>query len=136
MELKTKFNLGDVVSAIESNLVFDKVHCKVCNGTGIATVKNYSKGVTCPECHGAGYTGEKSRYAFRVRTRSAIGKVSVEVYAGGVRDERYMLESTGIGTGSVYPADRLFLSDEEARAECEKRAAEYNAKYIKDGKLV
>jgi hypothetical protein len=36
------------------------------------------------------------------------------------REEKYMMEETGIGSGNVYPVDQLFATRQEAEIEAQK----------------
>lgn len=46
-----------------------------------------------------------------------IGQIEVRI---GKKDkkEKYMCVETGIGGGRVWPVDKLFLTEEDALAEC------------------
>lgn len=123
--LKPKFKVGQKVYAVSnrSDTRQKHVECDVCNSTG--TVEINGRSFTCPSCYGHtetehyGYKYEISYYA------ATIGKVEIQEYAPKYQcryksEIRYMLEETGVGSGTVWREERLFATEEEAKEFCEK----------------
>jgi hypothetical protein len=125
MKIETKFNLGDVVYGISKRIHQVKHTCGACNGAG--KVELNDKSFTCPECWGRGYTTTTEPMAWRVATDlfpSTIGRVGVVRYAKNYlkdndNETRYMVSSTGVGSGSLWSEESLFSSLEEAQAVCD-----------------
>lgn len=126
MEIKTKFNLNDTVYPIIRHVYNIVKECETCSGLGTVKINNTDKKITCPDCYGRGeheeWMPEKwvlSKYIGK------IGKVYVELYAKKYTSHKdtygYMLSSTGIGSGTCWREEDLFLSSEEAIKECELR---------------
>lgn len=64
-------------------------------------------------------------YRYYVSGKSIVGKIDVERYSSKHREyasckdeNKYMLESTGVGSGSVWREKDLFASEKEALEEC------------------
>jgi hypothetical protein len=132
MKIETKFNLGDVVYGISKRTQQVKHTCGACNGAG--KVELNGKSFTCPECWGRGHTTTTEPMAWRVSTDlfpSIIGRVEAIRYAENeLKDNdnatRYMVVSTGIGSGTLWSEESLFSSLEEAQAVCDAHNAEDN----------
>lgn len=127
MEIKSKFNLGDSVYRIDrySERVYKK--CPICDGVGYAMVGEHR--FTCTECNGCGGEYEYDPPVYHVNNEiGIIGRVQVTIYGKEwvERDMQeceitYMLDVTGVGSGTLHPEDQLFLTKEEAQAECDIR---------------
>ena len=126
MEIKTKFNLDDTVYPIVRHGYDGVKMCETCNGTGIVKINNKDKEITCPDCYGRG--GHKQWVLERWVLSDDIGKIGkVEValyskkYPDHKDEHRYMLSSTGVGSGTLWYESDLFISSDEAIKECELR---------------
>lgn len=126
MEIKTKFNLGEVVYPIRNYRREVTTVCSTCDGIGEVTLAG--KGYRCPECSGSGSMTYFEPVGWRPieEFASAIGKVSVEMYANQYHENnedriRYMLKATGVGSGNMWSEDDLFASMAEAQEECDRR---------------
>ena len=121
-----------------------KLPCRFCRGAGHFRVEG-AAGATgfadCPECRrrsGAGMDGVPSVVAvahppqWKASGPLTVGQIELRVQADDPdpddyhvkrepRDERYMVEETGVGSGSVYEVADLFASQEEAEEEAERR---------------
>ncbi len=123
MNITTRFSLGQTVWALWNTRADRLVNCECCGNTGKVVIAGQE--YICPKCHGAGqhkvYDGER----WYVETSGHIGRISPEIYEAG--DERtnisYMLDSTGIGSGTIWREANLCESREEAQAECDRRNA-------------
>lgn len=114
--------------------------CKVCDGTGeLSLAKGGS--VPCTEryrtCDGGRVTVAHVQ-PWGLFTYGMVGNVRFEVTAAQFRDHdedlepphtederkvQYMLNTTGIGSGSLWDEERCFPSRQAALAECERRNA-------------
>ncbi len=130
MKIETKYSLGDFVYQISTYKGNVKVptNCPVCKDEGI--VKLNKKDYCCPECRGYTYHTIEGDIKWYVKNEiGCIGKVGVEIYADKYKNKdeiKYMLDITGIGSGTLWEENRLFLTIEEAQAECDKRNKENN----------
>lgn len=121
MKIETKYNIGDLVYPIRNQQ--NKVHvvCPMCLDKGNITVNNFTR--ICPECYGQRqYKWLPTQWDVMYVDASRIGKVKVEIFAE-TKETTYMIEATGIGSGSIWDEDTLFLTSEEAQEECDKRNA-------------
>ena len=137
MNIVTAFEIGQAVFevALESEAVWET--CTACEGTGKVTL--HGESLCCPKCHGKGGKNVWMPRRWKVKGPFHVGQVEVCVRApqphqsaiaderwvqdGEVwREEKYMLVQTGVGSGRVYRASRLYATAEEAQA----LADEYN----------
>lgn len=127
MNITTKFSLGDVVTAINRGNRQEWVDCPLCLGTGDITVSESATIRRCPECYGKKGKTYWREEQWTTRHTSTIGKVNIELYGDeydGTDREQYMLASTGVGSGTLWPVDQLWATREEAQAECDRRNAD------------
>ena len=123
MELTTKFNLGQTVYPI--NCYSEKIieTCAVCNGSKNITLVD-DESYRCPKCYGNGNLTSYGANIYHVGEATMIGKVDVEKYFKPNKGDdriKYMLYSTGIGSGTLWDEKDIFATEEDASAECEKR---------------
>lgn len=123
MRLTTKFDLGQEVHAIADIAVDIDVDDPFCEGTGQITGRN-GKARRCPECQGRGKLREHHAREWRLAQPSPmhVGEIRVEVSESKTR-EIYMLDETGLGSGTLWPVNDLFAIRETAEAECRRRNA-------------
>ena len=124
MEVKTKFNLKDEVYPITHGMKEVITECSICHGKGEIEVGGNT--YRCPECYGTGEHRECKDAEWYVATNliGKIGKVDIELYSNkkyGESKTSYMLSSTGIGSGTLWNENDLFLTFDEAQQECDKR---------------
>ena len=125
--LEAKFKVGQRVFAVSNKSDSRQVHikCDVCNSTGKVKVEGRDEEYVCPACHGRTET-EHYGYKYVIAYDGAtIGKVEIQEYAPKYKrryksEVRYMLEETGVGSGTLWREDRLFGTYEEAKGFCEK----------------
>jgi len=125
MDIKTKYDLGQFVYTIRKCGSEKFVTCGLCGGTGNVVINGKER--TCPDCYGIGGNNEWVPEKWRVLERSHIGKVEVALYTDATKGKNrtvYMINSTGIGSGTLWDEDHVFLSDQEAQDECVKRNEE------------
>lgn len=125
--LQAKYNVGQKVYAVSNRSDSRQIHvkCDVCNSTGKVKVEGREEEYECPVCHGRTET-EHYGYKYVISYHNAtIGKVNIEEYSPKYADKfqsrvMYMLEETGVGSGSLWREDRLFATEDEANDFCEK----------------
>lgn len=125
--LKAKYKVGQKVCAVSNRSDSRKIHveCDVCNSTGKVKIEGSDKEYECPVCHGRMKT-EHYGYKYVISYYEAtIGKVEIQEYSKKYEKKhksevRYMLEETGVGSGTIWREDRLFATEKEAADFCEK----------------
>jgi len=142
MNITTSFNIGDTIFVLQLDAKLKQVICEACGGHGSFTGQDESI-IDCPMCRD-GFRSIREKSQYYILGPFTVGKVSVEITESqGVeghlgdnykpqskREESYMCEETGVGSGVAYRLERgVFGSREEAQAECDKRN---KAKEIKD----
>ena len=129
MNVKTKHNIGDLVYPIRKNGYNKRIGCKTCTGSGRVRINDTKRTMSCPDCYGRGGNMEWQTEEWRVvhKSVSKVGKISFEIYRKEEEREDqkyYMLEATGIGSGSNWSEENLFKSSDKAKLECDKRNKE------------
>ena len=127
MKIETKYNFKDTVYLVSGRIQRIKVptNCPICNDRGKIIVKE--KEYTCPECRGYTYHTEEGDIEYYVHERQGkVGRITAEYY-----DEKYskhneskityMLDITGVGSGTIWDENDLWFTIEEAQAECDRR---------------
>ena len=137
MEIKSKYNINDVVWHISQDHPKVWVPCAACESTGSVVLKD-GKSRSCPECYGRLGATKYEPQQWLVSGKLTIGLVRVEVvnfkstsmfdnvgeYEGEGKQRQkteYMAYETGIGSGKIYYESTLFSTQEEAQTECDKR---------------
>lgn len=115
MEIKTKFEIGQLVYAVSNSILTVKETCEVCSGKGRIDLKG--KDYLCPECHGNRMITKTRPEAYRIQYHSQVGKITVEVQDDQYK-ETYMLKATGVGSGTLWDSENLFASNQEAEEYC------------------
>lgn len=124
--LKAKYEVGQKVFAVRkiSDSRQKHIDCEVCNSTGKVKIEGREEEYTCPCCNGRMETGHFGYKYIIAYPQAKIGKVQIEEYAKKYRSYEskvsYMLEETGVGSGTVWREDRLFPTEKEANEFCEK----------------
>lgn len=117
MTLKTKFKMGESVFVIIYSSKQNTVLCDNCLG-------QKQQGWSCQKCFNRGSITEWIDHKWCLYDECCpgkIGKITVELYHDNKQHNKYMLDETGIGSGTVWDEDQLFRSQREAELECEKR---------------
>ncbi len=125
---ETKLALGQEAWGIGSRRFERQIRCTPCRGTGAIEIEGEQ--LTCPKCHGRSkhpqYAGDKCV----VDSHGRVGSIEINVVAEGRRHHHdngtclqvtYMLDATGVGSGTLWRQEKLFASREEAEAECARR---------------
>lgn len=136
MNVITKFSLGDTVYSIRRDFVNRVVKCKACQNTG--SVQIDGEAFECPKCKGKSKHPESAGIKSIVWESGVVGQVRCTVTDGAYHEERrnydlslgehppvieiqYMLDCTGIGSGTLWGEKDLFLTREEAQDYCDSR---------------
>lgn len=133
--IETKFSVGDVVYHAGTTTTRKQHPCPDCLGErrwkAVSPAgSEYTFG--CPRCS-ARYNSERDLcldYTAHVPSvqRLTIGSVQFNSEAGAYdHGARYMCRETGVGSGSVYPEAKLFVTEAEALTASEAMAADANA---------
>lgn len=127
MKLESKFNLNQTVYPIRRGTRSDWISCDTCMGDGNIIVKGSEKELSCPDCYGRKGGTESLPTTWGVQTDSIgkIGRIEIVEYAKKYHSQEskigYMLDSTGVGSGTNWREDHVFASMNEAKKECDKR---------------
>ena len=129
MKFEARFSIGDEVAVIQNIKREVLIPCPACEGKGKVTLAD-SVERTCPACYGQRNERTWEPTQWRLAHIGIVGRVSVSTTVtegGGVEDEvRYMIDATGIGSGTVWKeADLCTLGSYEA--ECDSRNAQESA---------
>jgi hypothetical protein len=129
MKIETKFDLGQKVYPISQKRKEEFVVCPSCGGVGTIIIQLTGVEITCPKCYGRRGSTEYRELEWYVHYdyASKIGKVDVERYNEYDKNHEsrtaYMLEATGIGSGTIWYEEKLYPTLIEAQEECDKRNA-------------
>lgn len=128
LDIKTKYNFNQWVFPIMLKHEDKWIPCKSCNATGRITLAD-GEITYCPKCYGE--RGKKEylpvKWMLGCEHHGQIKNIKVDLYSNkkyGESEYRYMLSSTGVGSGSLWYEEDLFLVEEEAQAECDRRNLE------------
>lgn len=126
MKIETNFSIDDIVYPIHKGGYNDFVECETCKGTGTVSINNTERSIQCPDCYGAKGKNEwvSEKWCIEIDGASAIGKIDIELYReNGENESRtmYMLDNTGIGSGTCWYENDLFRTKNGAKKECDKR---------------
>lgn len=114
MTLETKFDLGQTVHVIARRTRQLSDPCDVCGGSGRVTFAKPNGDTATTYCPGPCDTGGKVRRVsysqWEYAGTATVGQIEVRASVrpspfpdDPTYEERYMLDTTGIGTGTVYP---------------------------------
>lgn len=131
MEIKGKFNKGDIVYSAESSYVNKIISCPDCLGTLkwiIVFADGEAKEIECQTCkRGWESASGKITYQEWSPTVSKVTIGSIKYDGDSKQPFSYMCVETGIGSGRVYYEEDLFDNFEEAM----KFAVEKNQEQVK-----
>lgn len=147
MNIQTKYSLGACIWAVSTDYFTLKVKCEACQSTGKITIMGVE--YDCPVCNGTGGKDKQCGRRHFVTGSGEVGKITFEIVAGKWTDQssnyvsyfssedlarpddvqiHYMLDSTGIGSGTLWKENTLFSTRQEAQSFCDSE----NAKLPKD----
>lgn len=123
MIIETKFSLRDIVYGIVRVPTSEPVTCPKCNGSKRLALKDLPETVQCFNCRGKGTVGEYAGHKWLIsnHTPSKIGSVQANFTIGKDPEIRYMLDRTGVGSGTLWKEKDLFKTEEKARIICDER---------------
>lgn len=129
MNITTKFDLGQRVYLIHKAGQLVKQKCPACSGNGGIVIEYNGFSFICSNCQGSGITETWHSTDWQIAYEKAkIGRIAVELYRetfinSGIGKNRisYMIDETGVGSGTIWHEDEVFGTYEEAVNECEKR---------------
>lgn len=137
MKIETKFSNGDKVYTISRQVKDLTIPCPSCGGEGLFIGKD-NNSFMCPTCRGRKYISKQDKPLWYVVGPYEIGQVRVEITgeSEGLDPEsmfmnygpqkykyieQYMCAETGIKSGTLYYANMLFATEEEAQKLCDER---------------
>ena len=124
MVSNTKFNLGDEVWIISKYIKVIKKKCPVCEGT--QTILYKGELYPCPSSKCShGYINELEGMKWHVSCNSVIGQINTTYRVGMLTTTTYMVEATGIGSGTCWDENDLFHSKKEAEERCDELNKEH-----------
>ena len=119
MKIETHYSLEDEVYVISRRSESKTVACPTCDGNPPKFADGSSP--WCRVCHGDGHVRWAGRNEWQVIVHGgAVGQVKVEAGRDGTKVQ-YMLDPTGIGTGTNWNEKDVYGSPQEAKAECGRR---------------
>lgn len=120
MNITTKYSIGDTVWYVRDDLCEKVITCETCNDSKEVKIKGDM--FKCPNCVTSRNNNRWKRRHF-VDGSSTVGSVRFELtrhkYEPPEEKREYMLEATGVGSGTLWKEDLLFPSREEAQAYCD-----------------
>lgn len=130
MEIKTKYNYNQWVFPIMFYREEKWIPCKSCNTTGEIALAD-GEVIYCPKCYGKRGKEEylPVKWMIVYELYGQIKNIRVNLYSNkkyGESEYTYMLSSTGVGSGTLWKEDELFLTEEEAQIECDRRNLKEN----------
>ena len=123
MTIKTKYNIGDSIWTTRKGKVYFEVgKCPVCQGKGIL-----GDGMRCDtSIRGGKFVCKNGTLrSYRIEytpIEEIIDYIEVCCYVDAATEETYSTSS-----GEYVDIDEIFLTKEEAQAECDRRNAECNS---------
>lgn len=120
-----KYALGQTLWTIHRVQREVRETCPVCTGEGRLAIAGEM--FACPKCHSARVLLRWDKASWSVTGRGDVGCIDIratsERFAESTRGEanpliRYMLDSTGVGSGTLWNEECLWPSQEDAMAEC------------------
>lgn len=121
MKITTKYDINQEVYFLRLGTESHKIYCELCGHTGLLIIQETEKKVKCPECSGYGYQWSEEVYEWIIEGLSTIGQVRYENTYNNDIQIRYMIEKTGVGSGTIHYEYNLFLTEEDAQKECTYR---------------
>ncbi len=128
--LYANFDLGQQVFCVRKDGAYRNVKCDACHQTGAIDLGGES--FTCPKCEGKSKHRQYVGHKYYVAHSGRVGKIEAVVYSDLYdRDDdgsgvRYMIDTTGVGSGQVWKESELFKTREEADAFCTERNSSTN----------
>lgn len=120
-KIETQFGIGDKVVIISSITKRDLINCEACSGKGHVIVDGFR--FRCETCLGNATKIVWGDIIYSVLYKNAtIGQINIRLSAKK-KEVQYMVEETGIGSGTCWDENDCFPNEIDALTECEKRNA-------------
>ena len=127
MKFKSRFNLGDKVYYVGTRTTRQYDRCQACGGAGRVEINGNT--FSCNACSGLGRKELPWKEEWFVSDKiGTIGMIRAELtdaeWVSGKEErfeETYMIDISGVVSGTVHNVSNLFTTREEAEAECIKR---------------
>lgn len=119
MKVETKFSVGDVVYVCRNDSTYEKEPCRICEGTGMITLKGTP--FCCPKCHTVKFTHTKKVTKFIPEERTIRKVIVTESINGGNLQiyTRYETKPNGYRRIAEYE-NIIFTTKEEAEERCKE----------------
>lgn len=126
LALVHKYDIGQRVHHISRSLLYRADPCLTCHGEKTITLDG--ERFRCPRCEGKG-TAQKPEWRWLVSVSGCVGQIQATLVAAEQAERagvdlysvKYMLDATGVVSGSVYSERDVFPTLEDAEAECKRR---------------
>ena len=128
---ESKFSIGDTVWAVRSQWSHRIVKCLTCANTG--KVKIGAEEFICPKCNGRAAHPQFAGHKYYVDESGIVGQVRIEhtdhekFYTHRSEEPNpkfeYMIDATGVGSGTIWKEADLFATREEAQRFCDAQNA-------------
>lgn len=128
MKLESLYDTNQTVCMVSYEDAKRVVECATCLRTGKVMIG--AEEFICPKCNGRSVHIQWNGRKWFVTGDARIGKIEIKLQTmgydsddepNGIPHVRYMLDSTGVGSGQVWHEKDLFLSREDAQIACDKR---------------
>lgn len=116
MEIKTKFNVDDIVYVCRQKKTNESESCKICDGKGIITIKGDN--FICPKCNGNKYIHTIRESDF-VPEEGVITKMSIYIENTKIYT-KYECNIRGKHRNVSDYKNIIFATKEEAEARCKE----------------
>ena len=110
----TKYDIGHLLYVINKEGIFEDAVCPSCDGFGYLFTPNTNNKVQCTSCYASG-----TKIGKYMSSEWRIKKGLTEVYQIHITDRGYIQYENP--WDSYYAEEDVFLTKEEAQAECDKR---------------
>jgi hypothetical protein len=123
MMIETKFNFNQKVYKIGHIYKENVTKCPTCKGTNKVELTT-GRLLDCPDCFD-GFYRKRLPVEWRISLSGKVDKIGVEFYSPKYSKDNssriyYMLDVSGVGSGTLHYEDTLFASEKEAEEECIK----------------
>lgn len=112
MRLTSKYGIGDKVWGVHIWQGRKEIVCPECEGGGTLKIEGRDKYIECINCWKRGKVITEDPDQYYIARPLTIG--SIEAFFGKLLIVKYMCDETGVGSGTVWKQENLFLSEEEA----------------------
>lgn len=121
MKFESKFDNGQEVWIVQENEHYQIIRCVTCDSKGKIFIKDQE--FICPGCEGRSKRRNYAGRKFSVAQHGIVGKITIENQTLDYEPKfeiSYMIDSTGVGSGTIYREPRVFGSKAEAQGYCDR----------------